>query len=452
VEPKETMTWPRWLGLGDKTIWDWASLLVVPLVLAVGGYWFSMQQDARQQAIEEQRAQDTALQAYLDEMSALLITEDLRTSPKDSEARTLARSRTLTILNRLDPSRRSRVLQFLLDAELVQRIEEKNRVIDLSGANLRNVVVPADTSLSYADLTATDLSHADLSRATLTYSDLALADLSDANLSDTDLSLAKLNDTDLTDADLTGADLWQADLTDAKGVTQDTLVEQAGYVGETTMPDGHVPPPLTTGFTPGEYPSGKIPPGPPGMRIRAGEYNSDEFVPAFYFGVGEGWQTTGALEATDFIALGVDVESEHEKYVSETSDLIVTNPLYIFKARNLSERETIPAPENADKWVSWLKEHPNLETSEPKPVRIGAASGMQIDVTDVSLPEKISEIPLFLTNFNEVIVTPKRKDRFLIVDVGEETVVVNVSAPADKPNEVFSKAQKLLDTVEWKDV
>jgi hypothetical protein len=418
VEPTERMTWPRWLGLGDKTIWDRASLLVVPLVLAVGGYWFSMQQDARQQAIEEQRAQDTALQAYLDEMSALLITEDLRTSPKDSEARTLARSRTLTILNRLDPSRRSRVLQFLLDAELVQRIEEKNRVIDLSGANLRSVVVPADTSLSYADLSATDL----------------------------------------TDADLTGADLWQADLTDAKGVTQDTLVEQAAYVGETTMPDGHVPPPLTTGFTPGEYPSGKMPSGSPGMRIPVGEYNSDEFVPAFYFEVDEGWQTTGALEATDFIALGVDVESEPEKYYSETSELIVTNPLNIVDARNLnatanlSEVETIPAPENADKWVSWLKEHPNLETSEPKPVRVGAASGMQIDVTDVSLPEKTSEIPLFLTNFNEVIVTPKRKDRFLIVDVGEETVVVNVSAPADKANEFFSKAQKLLDTVEWKDV
>jgi hypothetical protein len=43
-------------------------------------------------------------------------------------------------------------------------------------------------------------------------------------------------------------------------------------------------------------------------------------------------------------------------------------------------------------------------------------------------------------------------ERFIIVDVGEETVVVNVSAPADKSKEFFNKAQKLLDTVEWTDV
>jgi len=32
--PKRRITWPRWLAFGDKTIWDWASLLIVPLVLA----------------------------------------------------------------------------------------------------------------------------------------------------------------------------------------------------------------------------------------------------------------------------------------------------------------------------------------------------------------------------------------------------------------------------------
>jgi hypothetical protein len=222
-----------------------------------------------------------------------------------------------------------------------------------------------------------------------------------------------LNDTDLTGADLTGADLWRADLSDAKGVTQDTLVEQAGYVGETTMPDGRYRRGvLTTGSKWGEYPSGKIPPGTPGMRIRAGEYDSDEFVPAFHFEVGEGWQAPGTLEATDYIALGLDVETEKGKYLSERSERIVTNPLSIFKARNLSEREPIPAPENADKWVSWLQQHPNLETSEPKPVSVGGASGMQIDVTDVSPPENSSEVPLLSTTFHGLILVPDlRKER-----------------------------------------
>src|SRR5215204_1622270 len=66
-----------WTGFRGKTVWDLLQLLIVPLALAVVGLWFAAQQDARQQEIEnqradaerelaEQRAQDEALQSYLD--------------------------------------------------------------------------------------------------------------------------------------------------------------------------------------------------------------------------------------------------------------------------------------------------------------------------------------------------------------------------------------------------
>jgi uncharacterized protein HemX len=102
------------------TVRDWLQLLVVPLALVVIGFLFTMQQDARQQQIENQRAQqaqkienqraqaerelaeqsaqDEALQAYLDHMSGLLLERDLRASEEDSEVRSLARARTLTVL------------------------------------------------------------------------------------------------------------------------------------------------------------------------------------------------------------------------------------------------------------------------------------------------------------------------------------------------------------------
>src|SRR3712207_1577355 len=32
-----------------KTLWDWADLLIVPAVLAIGGYWFNAQQREREQ-------------------------------------------------------------------------------------------------------------------------------------------------------------------------------------------------------------------------------------------------------------------------------------------------------------------------------------------------------------------------------------------------------------------
>src|SRR5215217_2402024 len=49
-----------WTGFGDKTLWDWLQLLsalAIPVVLAAAGLWFTAQQDARQQKLEDQRAQ-----------------------------------------------------------------------------------------------------------------------------------------------------------------------------------------------------------------------------------------------------------------------------------------------------------------------------------------------------------------------------------------------------------
>src|SRR5215203_4023897 len=111
----EQQTKPSRWGLRGKTVWDWLQLFIVPLALVLIGLVFSMQQDARQQQIEnqraeaerelaEQRAQDEALQAYLDQMGQLMLDKDLRGSEEESEVRTLARARTLTVLSRLDSS------------------------------------------------------------------------------------------------------------------------------------------------------------------------------------------------------------------------------------------------------------------------------------------------------------------------------------------------------------
>jgi hypothetical protein len=94
---------------GGKTLWDWLQLLIGPVMLSLATVAFARQQDARQQRIEnkraeaerelaEQRAQDEVLQAYLTQMSTLLLEKDLRSSEEDSEVRTLARARTLTVL------------------------------------------------------------------------------------------------------------------------------------------------------------------------------------------------------------------------------------------------------------------------------------------------------------------------------------------------------------------
>jgi uncharacterized protein YjbI with pentapeptide repeats len=70
----------------------------------------------------------------------------------------LARARTLTILGRLEnPSRKDAVVQFLLEAKLVQRVDGSAPIISLAGADLSSTDL-RDANLSGVDLSGTNLS------------------------------------------------------------------------------------------------------------------------------------------------------------------------------------------------------------------------------------------------------------------------------------------------------
>jgi hypothetical protein len=113
-----------WTGFRGKTLWDVLQLLIVPFALAVIGILFTIQQNARQEQIENQRAkvdreiEDTRaeqalLQSYLDQMGALLLDRNLRAADEDSNVHNVARARTLTTLAALnDPRRKQKALRF----------------------------------------------------------------------------------------------------------------------------------------------------------------------------------------------------------------------------------------------------------------------------------------------------------------------------------------------------
>ena len=287
----------QWTGFGEsvqpksdnqeiqarKTLWDWLQLFIVPLALAAIGLWFAAQQETRQQQIEakraeserhieEQRAQDAALQAYLDQMSQLMLEGNLRGSEEDSEVRTLARARTRTVLGRLDSRRKGSVVQFLYEASL---IDKGHPVVNLSAVRLRGAdlsgatLIGADlihADLTDADLSGANLSDADLSEGYLNRADLSSATLGGADLGGAELQLANLSragliDADLIDANLSGAnlsggavlidaslrgaylnkaDLTDADLSDAKGISEEQLEEQTNSLEGATMPDGSI--------------------------------------------------------------------------------------------------------------------------------------------------------------------------------------------------------------------
>ncbi len=215
------------------TLWNWLKLLIVPAVIAGAGLWFNAQQREREQAITRQRAQDEALQAYLDKMTDLLVVHKLSKPQDDKDkrqgetVRTVAWARTKTMLRRLDGDRKGAVLRFLNEAKLI----EKGRPVigslvgaHLVDANLKGSVL-RDTALQGVHLSGADLSGADLSGAYLSEADLSGANLSNAYLSEANLSYADLNGADLSNAYLSeanprgaypiGADLSEPDLSGA---------------------------------------------------------------------------------------------------------------------------------------------------------------------------------------------------------------------------------------------
>lgn len=136
--------YPEQTGAANKKLWNYLDLFIVPLVLVVGAFLLDTGQRNRERKIEdaqqererrkamarkeledeiaERRAQDAALQAYLDQMSALLIDKGLREErDRYASIRVTARALTLVVLSQLDRNCKRTVLQFLREARLINR-------------------------------------------------------------------------------------------------------------------------------------------------------------------------------------------------------------------------------------------------------------------------------------------------------------------------------------------
>lgn len=200
--------WFQWSWTGfternssTKTFWDWLQLLgilAVPTVIGMGAWAFTTKHVQAHEVENTDNQREAALQEYRNKMFELLLVHDLRHSSENDEVRQVARVRTVTVLRKLDPVRKTSVLQFLQETDLVNKDQY---IVELVGVDL------GGARLSGANLSGFTLSGADLSGANLNG-----ATLSGANLLGTRLSRAYLNDADLRGADLSKADLNEANL------------------------------------------------------------------------------------------------------------------------------------------------------------------------------------------------------------------------------------------------
>jgi hypothetical protein len=182
--------------LYDQTPWDWLRILIVPAVIAIGGFLLNRSQREREIKIAEQRAKtdreiadqrskDAAVQAYFDQMAQLLADDKvpLDEGSKTAKLRMLVRARTKEVLWKLDPHRKRNLLQFLHEAGL---IVGDNNIVGLIGADLRDAYLKnlnlRDANLEGADLKNANLSEADLHGAILRGADLTYATITEEQL------------------------------------------------------------------------------------------------------------------------------------------------------------------------------------------------------------------------------------------------------------------------------
>jgi hypothetical protein len=195
------------LTTGDgKAVPDNAAL--IGALLALGGVFTTQLVNI---ALEAQRAQDRALQAFLDQISHSDTHSDtyskLRTAPASGHERAILRAKLQTLLLQLNEERKGVLLSFLHGAKLSRKKEIipyeyakdgrkckgqerwKYPILRLDNIDFSRTKRTPDTKLTFDDLRGIILRGAKLSEV-----NLSGANLSDADLSNADLSAALLRE------------------------------------------------------------------------------------------------------------------------------------------------------------------------------------------------------------------------------------------------------------------
>jgi hypothetical protein len=179
--------------------------------------------------------------------------------------------------------------------------------------------------------------------------------------------------------------------------------------------------------------------------LRPGTYHSEEFEPSLSFRVGKGWSST-PLEASDLLHI----------MRGETAGLSLANIQEVYESTGTASPNIVDVPKNL---VGWYRRHPYLRTSTPDPVTVGGVKGVRFDVVVEDLPEGYRGVCgtdcVDIAKFSDgrVVFQPKEARTRLIVlkDVEGKTVTVALSSPATEFEEFAPEAQKVIDTVEWRD-
>jgi uncharacterized protein YjbI with pentapeptide repeats len=203
------------LAAGGKAVSDNAAL--IGALVALGGVvttqWVNI-------TLEAQRAKDSALQAFLDQLSHSGTYIELRTAAASGHKRAVLRAKLQTLLIQLDGKhdgeRKGVLLSFLHGAKLIRKKAMTPYEFTKEGSKVEDEEPWKYPILRLNDI---DLSQTELNPHTkLTFDDLESIILCGAKLREVNLSGANLRNADLRDADLSGAHLRKATPQDSEEI------------------------------------------------------------------------------------------------------------------------------------------------------------------------------------------------------------------------------------------
>jgi len=182
--------------------------------------------------------------------------------------------------------------------------------------------------------------------------------------------------------------------------------------------------------------------------LRPGVYRSEEFEPSLSFRVGKGWKNA-PLEASDTLA----IRRAHESGGLGFADV---REVYNYKITKTNPRYVVEAPEDV---VGWLQHHPYLQTDKPEPVTVGGVEGEQLDLVVENLPEDNPGVCgsdcvdlVELSTGTQLWIGEGYKLRLIIFeDMKGETVTMGYASRATDFDDFAPEAQKVIDTVKWRD-
>jgi hypothetical protein len=180
--------------------------------------------------------------------------------------------------------------------------------------------------------------------------------------------------------------------------------------------------------------------------LRPGEYRSEEFEPSLSFRVGKGW-TNAPPETSELLHIQWE----------QKGGIGFLKFQEVYKPTKTGTPNVVEAPKDM---LGWFRQHPYLETSTPEPVTVAGVEGERFDLSLGDLPVAYSGVC-----GSECVVIGKvsgggpplaihegEKVRVIVLeDMEGGTVIIGSNSSATEFDEFAPEAQKVIDSVKWRD-